>query len=312
MLSELISAALVGAGFLLIFGLAEIWRSLGNPSAELSRKSVHFAGGLLVLAFPWIFANRWTVIGLVSVFAFLIWGTERVGLLKSVHGVARKTEGGLFYPLAVALLFVLAYDNPAFYVVAALTLIVSDAAAAVLGTAYGTTKYSVEEDQRSLEGSMSFLVITFLVVHLPLLLMTEIDRGVSAILALLISLIVTLLEGVSLRGSDNFIVPMATFYLLIRFTSESFDIITTHLFTLLAILALVSLSGLTSKFLRASGVMAATLSSTPCTYSVERDGLLHLPSPSSRWWQCGISSGKSWIGTMPNTRCSQPCTRSLS
>ena len=91
MLSELISAALVGAGFLLIFGLAEIWRSLGNPSAELSRKSVHFAGGLLVLAFPWIFANRWTVIGLVSVFAFLIWGTERVGLLKSVHGVARKT-----------------------------------------------------------------------------------------------------------------------------------------------------------------------------------------------------------------------------
>ena len=70
MLSELIRAALVGAGFLLIFGVAEAWRNLGQPSAELSRKSVHFAGGLLVLAFPWIFASRWTVIGLVSVFAF--------------------------------------------------------------------------------------------------------------------------------------------------------------------------------------------------------------------------------------------------
>ena len=259
MLSELIRAALVGAGFLLIFGAAEAWRNLGQPSAELSRKSVHFAGGLLVLAFPWIFDNRWTVIGLVSVFAFLIWATERVGLLKSVHGVARKTKGGLFYPLAVALLFVLAYDNPAFYLVAALTLIVSDAAAALLGTAYGTTTYSVEEDQRSLEGSISFLVITFLVVHLPLLLMTDIDRGVSVILAVLISLIVTLLEGVSLRGSDNFIVPMATFYLLIRFASEGFGIITTHLLILLSILALVSLFGLTSNFLRASGAMAATL-----------------------------------------------------
>ncbi len=259
MLSELIRAALVGAGFLLIFGGAEAWRTLGQPSAELSRKSVHFAGGLLVLAFPWIFTSRWTVIGLVSVFAFLIWGTARVGLLKSVHGVARKTEGGLFYPLAVALLFVLAYDNPAFYLVAALTLIVSDAAAALLGTAYGTVTYSVEEDRRSLEGSISFLVITFLVVHLPLLLMTDIDRGVSVILAVLISLIVTLLEGVSLRGSDNLIVPMATFYLLIRFTSEGFGIITTHLLTLLSILALVSLFGLTSRFLRTSGVMAATL-----------------------------------------------------
>ena len=259
MLSELIRAALVGTGFLLIFGVAEAWRTLGHPSAELSRKSVHFAGGLLVLAFPWIFTSRWTVIGLVSVFAFLIWGTARVGLLKSVHGVARKTEGGLFYPLAVALLFVLAYDNPAFYLVAALTLIVSDAAAALLGTAYGTVTYSVEEDRRSLEGSISFLVITFLVVHLPLLLMTDIDRGVSVILAVLISLIVTLLEGVSLRGSDNLIVPMATFYLLMRFTSEGFGIITTHLLTLLSILALVSLFGLTSRFLRTSGVMAATL-----------------------------------------------------
>ena len=259
MLSELIRAALVGAGFLLILGGDEACRTLGQPSAELSRKSVHFAGGLLVLAFPWIFTSRWTVIGLVSVFAFLIWGTARVGLLKSVHGVARKTEGGLFYPLAVALLFVLAYDNPAFYLVAALTLIVSDAAAALLGTAYGTVTYSVEEDRRSLEGSISFLVITFLVVHLPLLLMTDIDRGVSVILAVLISLIVTLLEGVSLRGSDNLIVPMATFYLLMRFTSEGFGIITTHLLTLLSILALVSLFGLTSRFLRTSGVMAATL-----------------------------------------------------
>ncbi|MDE0899983.1 MAG: hypothetical protein OSA81_13335, partial [Longimicrobiales bacterium] len=92
MLSELIRASLVGAGFLLIFGVAEAWRIFGQPSVELSRKLVHFMGGLLVLAFPWIFDSRWTVIGLVLVVAFLIWGPEKVGLLKSIHGVARKTE----------------------------------------------------------------------------------------------------------------------------------------------------------------------------------------------------------------------------
>ena len=259
MLSELIRASLVGAGFLLIFGVAEAWRIFGQPSVELSRKLVHFMGGLLVLAFPWIFDSRWTVIGLVLVFAFLIWGTEKVGLLKSIHGVARKTEGGLFYPLAVALLFIVAYDNPPFYLASALALIVSDAAAALLGTRYGTKTYSVEEDRRSLEGSISFFVITLLVVHLPLLLMTDTDRGVTVILAVLISLIVTLLEGVSLRGSDNLIVPMATFYLLVRFTPEDFGTITMHLFTLLSILAFVSLFGLASHFLRTSGAMAATL-----------------------------------------------------
>ena len=103
MLGELVRALLVGASFLLIFGLAELWRKFGHPSVELSRKSVHFTGGLIVLAFPWIFDSRWTVIGLVAVFAFLIWGTEKVGLLKSIHGVTRNTDGGLFYPLAVGL-----------------------------------------------------------------------------------------------------------------------------------------------------------------------------------------------------------------
>lgn len=259
MWSELIRAALVGAGFLLIFGMAEAWRSLRQPSVELTRKLVHFGGGLLVLAFPWIFASRWTVIGLVSVFAFLIWVSEKAGFLNSIHGVARRSEGGLFYPLAVGLLFVFAYDNPTFYLIAALTLIVSDTAAALLGTAYGTTTYSVEEDRRSLEGSVSFFATAFVVVHLPLLLMTDIDRGMSVMLAVHIALIVTFLEGVSLRGSDNFLVPMATFYLLIRFASEDLSLITTHFLTILLILAFVSLFGLTSQLLRVSGVMAATL-----------------------------------------------------
>ena len=51
MWSELTRAALVGAGFLLIFGLAELWQRSGKPSAEMSRKS-GICGGLLVLCFP--------------------------------------------------------------------------------------------------------------------------------------------------------------------------------------------------------------------------------------------------------------------
>ena len=88
--------------------------------------------------------------------------------------------------------------------------------------------------------------------------MTELDRVVCTMLAVLISLIVTLLEGVSLRGSDNVIVPMATFYFLVRFTTENLDVINTHLFTLLAILVLVTLFGFASSLLRTSGVMTAT------------------------------------------------------
>ena len=258
-MAEMLRAAAVGAGFLLIFATAELWRSYANPPPEWSRKFVHFTGGLLVLAFPWIFESRWTVAVLVASFSVIIWGTRRAGLLQSVHGVSRASEGGLFYPLGVVLLFTLAYDRPAFYLAAALALIVSDTAAALLGSAYGRKTYTVESDRRSLEGSCAFFLTTFLAVHLPLLLMTAIDRDVSVLLAVQVALVVTLFEGVSIGGSDNVLVPLSAYYLLARLASEPSEVIAAHIAALVTILALLGLVAWRSKLFRTSGVMAASI-----------------------------------------------------
>jgi phytol kinase len=258
-MTEALRAAAVGAAFLGIFAAAELWRRYGDPPAEWSRKFVHFAGGLVVLAFPWIFTSRWTVAALVAVFVTLIWGTRRLGWLQSVHGVARKTEGGLFYPLAVAALFTLSHDRPVLYLISMLTLVGSDAAAAVLGSAYGRTTYAVEEGRRSLEGSAAFFLATFLAVHLPLLLMTPVDRGVSVLLAVQVALLVTLFEGVSLWGSDNLLIPLSTYYLLLRFTPAAAGEIATHILVLVALLLFLGVLGQRARLLRTSGVMATAL-----------------------------------------------------
>ena len=258
-MSEVLRVAAVGAGFLLIFAAAELWRRYGNPPVEWSRKFVHFTGGLLVLAFPWIFTSRWSVLVLVSVFSVLIWGTRRAGLLRSVHGVTRESHGSLFYPLAVVILFAIAYDQPAFYLASALALVVSDTAAALVGSTYGRTWYDVGQDRRSIEGSVSFFLVTFLAVHLTLLLMTEIDRSVCVLVAVQVALVATLFEGVSLYGSDNLIVPLATYHLLLRLTPESPTVIAGHTGVLVAILVLLSLLARRSRLMKTSGVMAASL-----------------------------------------------------
>ncbi len=258
-MSEMLRAAAVGSAFLLVLGAAELWRWHASPPPEWSRKFVHFTGGLLVLAFPWIFESRWTVAALVASFSLMIWGTRRAGLLQSVHGVSRASEGGLFYPLGVVLLFTVAYDRPAFYLAAALALIVSDTTAALLGSAYGRRTYTVENDRRSVEGSCAFFLTTFLSVHLPLLLMTGIDRDVSVLVAVQVALVVTLVEGVSLKGSDNVLVPMSALYLLVRLTPESAQVIAGHVAALVAILTLLGLVAWRSQLFKASGVMAASL-----------------------------------------------------
>jgi hypothetical protein len=42
---ELARAAIAGAGFLLLFAVAEAWRALRHPPVEWTRKLVHFVGG---------------------------------------------------------------------------------------------------------------------------------------------------------------------------------------------------------------------------------------------------------------------------
>ncbi|HEX7242254.1 MAG TPA: hypothetical protein VF263_18350 [Longimicrobiaceae bacterium] len=257
---EAARAAMVAPLFLLLFAGAEAWRRLGDPPVEWTRKAVHTGGGVVAAAFPWFFASHWTVLALGAAFAAILWGTRRMGLLQSVHGVARRSEGGLYYPLAIYLVFLVAAPTPAFYLVAILALVVSDTVAALVGTAYGRITYAVEAgDRRSLEGSAVFFLATFLVVHLPLLLLTDTDRAASVLVAVQVALIVTFFEAVCLHGSDNLVVPLVTYFLLVKMTPRPAEFIAGQLAAQLALVAAVSWVALRSRVLSVSGAIGATL-----------------------------------------------------
>ncbi len=257
---ETARAALVAPLFLLLFGAAELWRRLARPPVEWTRKAVHTGGGVIAAGFPWIFASHWTVLVLGAAFGGILWGTRRLGILHSVHGVERRSEGGLYYPLAIYLLFVVAGRTPVFYLVSILALVVSDTVAALVGTHYGRLTFSVEGgDRRSLEGSAVFFLATFLGVHLPLLLLTDTPRAESVLVAVQVALIVTFFEAVCLFGSDNLVVPLTTYFLLVKMTPRSAEWIGGQLAAQVLLIAVVSWVALRSRVLTVSGAMCATL-----------------------------------------------------
>jgi dolichol kinase len=256
---ELAAAAMVGAGFLAVFGLAELWRRLRDPPVEWTRKFVHFFGGLIAATFPWAFATRATVVGLAALFTLIIWGTRRFGLLQSVHGVERKSEGGLYFPLAVLIVFLLGHEQPVFYLIAILVLVVADTAAALVGTTYGRQAYQVETDRRSFEGSTVFFLTTFLVTHLPLLLLAGTDPLLSVLIAVQLAILVTQFEAISLRGNDNLVVPLATFYLLIKMTPRGVEHLADQLLAQLVIIAIIGLVAWRVRALTLSGAIALML-----------------------------------------------------
>jgi hypothetical protein len=186
----------------------------GAPSASRwTRKLVHVLSGWRRISRG--LSTHWSVLGSAH-HPRHAGPRQRLGLLGSVTGVDRRSVGELYFPISVYLLFVVARHQPVFYLIALSVLVFSDTAAALLGVAYGRHSYTVANDRRTLEGSAAFLLVTFLCVHVPLLLGTGIGRGESLIIATQLALLVTSFEAISMRGNDNLVVPLATYYLLLN------------------------------------------------------------------------------------------------
>jgi phytol kinase len=127
-------------------------------------------------------------------------------LLKSIHKVERKTWGEIYFPLGIAIMawaFLPAHVRS--YEMTVLIYGISDVLANLIGTYYGKHFYSVFSCKKSLEGSIAFFISIFIIL---LVFRTSLP------MAALISLVTTLVEGLSPFGSDNLTIPIALSALL--------------------------------------------------------------------------------------------------
>jgi len=256
---ELIGAAVLAALFAMMVLVAELWARLAKPKPEWTRKLVHLGGGMACLAFPFVIASPWTVL----VMAVLLSGTfalgARTGFLSSLHRVRRPTRGSEYYPLAIFVAYVLAYGRPWLYVSSVLTLSVADAFAALIGGRYGRLRYQVEDEQKSLEGSLAFLAIAFTAIWLPMVCMTDSPGWVCLLSALLVAVLVTGFEAISLRGSDNLFVPTAVCTILSKITTKPLTEIIHQNLSLAVICLGIGLLAWRTRVLNVGGAIVAIL-----------------------------------------------------
>lgn len=256
---ELARAGLFAVGFGLVLLTAEAWHRRAHPPVEWTRKLVHVGFGALAALLPWLIASPWTALALALLGGGPILLARSRGLLPSMFGVERASRGEVYFPIGVVMLFLVGSREPVFYLISLFTLVVCDSLAAVLGKAYGRHQYLVTSERRSLEGSAVFLLAAFLGIHLPLLLMTDIDRGACVLVAMQLALLVTSFEAIGTGGSDNLIVPLATYYLLVKLTPQPVEGIAIQLAVQLAILMAMLVLARTTRFLSFSGAIAAHL-----------------------------------------------------
>jgi dolichol kinase len=222
--------------------LAELWRRFGSPKPEHTRKLVHIGGGVACLFFPFLVQSPWVVLALALPLTLLFVAGSRFGFLKSLHGVGRRSRGAEYYPLSVFLVFLMTQGRPWLYLSAVLVLAVGDAFAALIGSRYGVVRYEVEDEKKSLEGSLVFLVIAFLAIHLPTLLLTDLPRPVCVLAAVLVAALVTGFEAISLEGADNLFIPLAVVVILGKITTKPLSEVIFQNLSLLAICLAIGLA----------------------------------------------------------------------
>jgi phytol kinase len=183
------------------------------------RKLAHVGIGLVTLSLPFLFHSTWPVVflsglSIAAMIALRLVAPLKQGFGSVLHGVARSSGGEIYFPLSVAILFVLAKGNSVLFIIPILILTFADTAAALTGGRYGITHYDAPGSEKSAEGSVAFFLVAFLSTHIPLLLLTDTARSKTLLIALTISLVAMLLEAIAWRGLDNLFLPLGGFILL--------------------------------------------------------------------------------------------------
>lgn len=88
-----------------------------------------------------------------------------------------------------------------------------DGLAAVIGRRFGLMKYHIFGNTKSYVGSLTMLIVSFLVCTVILWAATPVFWGIILLQALILAVFATIVEAVSPFGLDNLTVPLLTFFL---------------------------------------------------------------------------------------------------
>ncbi len=179
------------------------WR-VKKRHSELSRKFVHIVVGSFVAFWP--FYLPWSDIQLISLaFIVVVLISRKIDLFKSIHSVGRTTWGELYFGISVGLVSVMS-SNKWVYMVAILQMSLADGLAAVIGsTVLIGKRYKIFGHNKSVIGSLTFYIISFLLTIVYLIF----SKGQSqpATVLIVLPIVSTVLENVSVGGLDNLTVP---------------------------------------------------------------------------------------------------------
>ncbi len=171
-----------------------------NVKKELLRKGIHTAIAVcFAIVSAYISKEFMLGIGFGLLILFILLRLLHVSLC--VHNVTRITFGELFFAIGVVVASCIALPNVVLFQLSMMILAFSDPLAALIGMHLGKHTYTIVDEVRSYEGSLTCMIVSLCIL---------LCFNVTLPIALLIASILSGIEAMSLRGSDNLFLPTST------------------------------------------------------------------------------------------------------
>lgn len=195
----------------LVIGISGIF---SKASKEASRKFIH-----IMLANWWIIAmiffdNIWIAGILPALFIIINYASYKFDIIKSMErdddSGEEKTLGTVFYAISLLIVVILCFGffkNTIIGLVGILVMGYGDGFAAIAGKSIKSKEFSILGGKKSLAGCSTMFIISLIIISCAL---AYFNVQFWYIKSIIIAIVATIFEAISVKGTDNLTVPILT------------------------------------------------------------------------------------------------------
>lgn len=198
--------------FLMIIG-GKLFEKIGK---EASRKFIHIMLGNWWLIAMYFFNNVWFAAFVPLTFVIINYISYKKDIIKVMEREEDKKDGlgTVYYACSLLILVIITFgvlNKPILGLVPIFVMAFGDGLAAIFGKIIKSKKYKVYDTEKSIAGSLTMFIVSFIIISIYLV---YINSPFWYLKGIIISLIITVLEAISIKGTDNITVPIATLIML--------------------------------------------------------------------------------------------------
>lgn len=197
----------------LIIIIAKLFEKIGK---EASRKFIHISLGNWWIIAMSFFDNVWFASFVPATFVIINYISCKKDVIKVMERNEDKKDGygTVYYAISLLVLTIVTFgilNKPILGLIPVFVMAYGDGFAAIFGKAIKSKKYKVYDTEKSIAGSVTMFIVSFIIICVYLI---YIASPLWYIKALIMGVIITILEAVAIKGTDNIIVPIASLVML--------------------------------------------------------------------------------------------------